>query len=86
MLGSKPEANTQRLSETVILPQVPVRFHTKRTAVFVSKPTRDGGNVDATFDANSRKQMTQVMMSQMRNARFLASRIHCLLAIAHPHN
>jgi hypothetical protein len=46
------EAHTLGLRKAVILAQVPVRFHAQRAAVFVAKPTRNGENIDASFDAN----------------------------------
>ena len=57
------ETDTLRLGQAVILSQVSVRFHAKRTSVLMSEPTRDSRNIDAAFDANGREKVAEIVMS-----------------------
>ena len=41
------EADALRLRDTVLAPQMPVRFHCECTAVLVSKPAGNGWNINA---------------------------------------
>ena len=41
------ERDALRLRDAVLAPQMAIRFHRQSTAVFVSKPARNGGNIDA---------------------------------------
>lgn len=52
--------------QIVLLTEMTVDTHCKRSAVFVTQPTTDRWNVDARFDACSGKEMPEVMMREMR--------------------
>ena len=43
----------------MILSQMSVSFHAKRSAVFMSEPARDGRNINAAFDADRREKVPQ---------------------------
>ena len=76
------KAHALRLCNAVLAPQMPVRFHCQRAAVFVSEPARNGRNIHAAFDAARREQMPQVVMRDAIRADFFARSIKRLLAFA----
>ena len=58
----RTERNTLRHLGRMLIPQVAVNPHRKRTAVLMTEPARDGGDVHSAFDAAGRKEMPQIMM------------------------
>jgi hypothetical protein len=69
------ECDALRLRNAVLAPQVAVRFHCQRASIFVPKPTRNGRNVHAAFDAARRKQMPQIVVRDAIRADFLRGAI-----------
>ena len=63
-----------------------VDLHRQGTAVLVSEPTRDRRNVDAAFDAPSREEMPQVMVSDASHPDLEGRPVHRLLAFADTHD
>ena len=74
------ECHPLRLRNAVLTPQVAVRFHRQRPAVFVSEPARNGRNVHAAFDAAGREQMPQIVMGDATCSDLVARPIKRLLA------
>ena len=73
------------LREAVILTQVAVCFHAQRAAVFVPEPPRYSRNVHATLDANRRKKMTEIVMSNAFHPDFRRRMRHAILAFEDAH-
>jgi hypothetical protein len=54
---------------------MPVAFHRQRAAVLVSKPAAHRGNVHARFNAGRRKEMSKVVMCELRQLQFFTHRL-----------
>ena len=70
----------------MILPQVPVRFHAERTAIFVAKPSRDSRNIHAALDANGREEVSQIVMSNSLHSDLCRGVRHTVLAFENAHD
>ncbi len=63
--------------------QVSVNLHHQHAAVVVAQPARDGGNINARFDATGRKQVAQVVMGNSRSCDQPAGAGQGFLALPH---
>ncbi len=45
---------------------MPVDSHSQGPAIFVSKPSADGGDVDAGFDAGRGEEVAEIVVREMR--------------------
>ena len=70
----------------MFIAQVAVRFHTQRTAILVAEPARDGGDIDAALDANGRKEMAKIVMSDPLHSDLCGSVRHAVLTLEDPHD
>ena len=58
---------------------MPVGAHGERTAVAMSKPTGNGRDIDARFNAGGRKKVAKIVMGDSREFDFSCCGIHRLL-------
>src|SRR5882724_12019450 len=71
---------------TVLVPQMAVRFHAKTSPVLMSKPSADGRNIKARFDATSCEQMVQIMPGHAMDTDLFAGTCFFLRDVDHREN
>jgi hypothetical protein len=62
------ESNLFRGLDAVLRAKMPVGTHRERASVCMSEPSTDSRDIDPGLDASRGEQMTQIVMSQVRNA------------------
>lgn len=61
---------------TVFVPKVAIHLHRQRSPVLVIKPTRDGRDVHAGFNAPGREKMAKIVMCDPSNSKNFAANVH----------
>jgi hypothetical protein len=75
------EGPTRVYAERSIKPQMSVRLHAQRAAVFVAEPTRDGGNIDSALNADCGKEMSQIVVRDSLHSDLLGRLRHADLTL-----
>ncbi len=70
----------------VLLSQVGVCLHQQCAAVFVTKPTGDGGNICAVFNASRGEKIAEAMRGEIGKAKFAAGGVKAFFRVGNPGN
>ena len=79
------EADALSLSKAVLLAEVAVSFHTKRSTILVPEPARNRGDVHAALDADGGEKVSQIVVGDPLHTDLFRRVSHAVLTLENAH-